>query len=68
MVAIIRDRIGDAITKGQTLDQIKAARPTRDYDAEYSATRDDASRFVESIHRSLMAARPAPGASKGSRP
>ncbi|MBI4263120.1 MAG: hypothetical protein HY657_01985 [Acidobacteria bacterium] len=53
MVAIIRDRVQDLIKKGQTLDQVKAARPSRDYDAEYGATQVDADRFVESIYRSL---------------
>ena len=37
MVAIIRDRIQDLVKKGMTLDQVKAARPTRDYDTRYGA-------------------------------
>ena len=37
MVTIIRDRIQAMIKKGMTLDQIKAARPTMDYDARYGA-------------------------------
>lgn len=53
MVVIIKDRVQDLLKKGNTLDQIKAARPSRDYDAEYGATAADADRFVESIHRSL---------------
>jgi glyoxylase-like metal-dependent hydrolase (beta-lactamase superfamily II) len=53
MVVIIKDRVQDLIKKGSSLDQIKAARPSRDYDAEYGATTADAERFVESIHRSL---------------
>ena len=39
MVVIVKDRVQDLIKKGNTLDQIKAARPSRDYDAEYGATR-----------------------------
>ena len=35
MITIIRDRIADMIKKGMTLDQIKAARLTRDYDGRY---------------------------------
>jgi hypothetical protein len=54
MVAIVRDRVQDLIKKGQTLEHIKAARPSRDYDAEYGATQAEADRFVESIYRSLM--------------
>jgi glyoxylase-like metal-dependent hydrolase (beta-lactamase superfamily II) len=53
MVVIIRDRVQDMVKKGMTLEQIKAARPSRDYDGEYRATAADADRFVESIHRSL---------------
>ena len=35
MITIIRDRIQDLIKKGMTLEQVKAARPTRDYDGRY---------------------------------
>ena len=35
MVAIVRDRIQALIDRGQTLAQIQAARPTRDYDPRY---------------------------------
>ena len=53
MVVIVRDRVQDLIAKKMTLEQIKAAKPSRDYDAEYSASPADADRFVESIYRSL---------------
>jgi cyclase len=53
MVVIIRDRIQDQIKKGMTWEQVKASRPSRDYDAEYGSTPADADRFVESIYRSL---------------
>jgi glyoxylase-like metal-dependent hydrolase (beta-lactamase superfamily II) len=53
MVVIVRDRVQDSIKKGMTWEQIKASRPSRDYDAEYNATPADADRFVESIYRSL---------------
>jgi cyclase len=53
MVVIVKDRIQDLIKKGNTLDRIKAAKPSRDYDAEYGATPAEADRFVETIHRSL---------------
>ena len=56
MVVIIRDRVQDLITKGMTWEQIKASRPSRDYDAEYGANATDADRFVESIYRSLTQA------------
>jgi len=53
MVVIIRDRVQDQLKKGMSWEQIKASRPSRDYDAEYGATPADADRFVESIYRSL---------------
>ena len=55
MVVIVRDRIQDLIGKRMTLDQVKAARPTRDYDGEYvtPASVVSADRFVESIYKSL---------------
>jgi len=37
MVTIIRDRIQAMIDRGMSLDQVKAARPTRDYDPRYGA-------------------------------
>jgi len=55
MVVIIRDRIQDMMRRNMTLDQIQAARPTRDYDTEY-VTVDSfvkANQFVEAIYRSL---------------
>jgi glyoxylase-like metal-dependent hydrolase (beta-lactamase superfamily II) len=60
MVVIVRDRIRDAIKKGMTLDQIKAARLTRDYDARYAAPSGPGStaNFVESIYRDLSAKKP----------
>jgi glyoxylase-like metal-dependent hydrolase (beta-lactamase superfamily II) len=63
MVVIVRDRVHDLMTKKMTLDQIKAARPSRDYDAEYGASPAAADRFVESINRSLDAAKPSGGKS-----
>jgi cyclase len=55
MVVIIRDRVQDLVAKKMTLEQVKAAKPSRDYDAEYGASPADADRFVESIYRSLTA-------------
>jgi glyoxylase-like metal-dependent hydrolase (beta-lactamase superfamily II) len=54
MVTVIRDRIQDLIKKGSTLEQVKAARPTRDYDPEYSrAGSPSPEAFVEAVYRSL---------------
>ncbi len=57
MLVIVRDRVRDMINKGMTLDQVKAARPTRDYDTEYVSSNSfvTADRFVESVYKSLAA-------------
>jgi cyclase len=49
MVGIVRDRIKNMMTSGMTLAQVKAARPTRDYDTRYGSP--DA--FVEGAYESL---------------
>lgn len=61
MATIIRDRVADAVNKGWTLEQVKAARLTRDYDGRYGATSGPASTaaFTEAVYRSLKAS-PAP--------
>jgi cyclase len=56
MVVIVRDRVRDLMSKGRTLEQIKAAKLSRDYDGEYGATPAEADRLIESIYRSLPAA------------
>ena len=55
MVTIIRDCVDDMIKKGMTLEQIKAARPTRDYDPRYGATSGfwTTDMFVEAVYKSL---------------
>jgi glyoxylase-like metal-dependent hydrolase (beta-lactamase superfamily II) len=55
MVVIVRDRIRDLIQKGFTLEQVKAAKPTRDYDTEYVKANSfvTADRFVEAAYTSL---------------
>ena len=51
MVTIVRDRVRDMVQKGMTLEQVRAARPTRDYDGIYGA--DAGVVFVERVYRSL---------------
>ena len=53
MVVIIRDRVQDLIKKKMTLEQVKAAKPSRDYDTEYGSAGADP--FVEAVYRSLTA-------------
>jgi len=55
MITIVRDRIQDMIKNGMTLAQVKAARPTRDYDARYGKTTGawTTDMFVEAAYNSL---------------
>src|SRR5665213_2971946 len=54
MATILRDRFQDAIKKGMTLDQVKAAKLTRDYDPLYAAGNEAAiDRFVTNAYNSL---------------
>src|SRR5207248_8981006 len=57
MIVIVRDRIRDGVKKGMTLEQIKGARLTRDYDQRYSAASGPGStaNFVEAVYRDLSA-------------
>jgi len=60
MVAIVRDRIQAMVKKGMTLDQVKVARPTADYDSRYGATTGPwtTDQFVEAVFKSVTTARP----------
>ena len=49
MVTIVRDRIQDMIKKDMTLEQVKASKPTADWDPRYGSP----DRFVEGVYRSL---------------
>jgi hypothetical protein len=44
------------VAKGMTLEQVQAARPTRDYDPRYGATTGawTTDRFVEAVYRSVV--------------
>lgn len=55
MTTIVRDRVRDMIKKGMSLAQVKAARPTRDYDKRYGRTTGSwtTDMFVEAVYRSL---------------
>ena len=61
MVTIIRDRVQDMVKKGMTLDEVKAARPTADYDTEYGTTPGwTTDMFVEAVYKSLGGGRTPP--------
>ena len=52
-MTIIRDRVQDMIKRGLTLAQVKAARPTKDYDPRYDVPTWTKDQFVEAVYRSL---------------
>ncbi len=56
MVAIVRDRIADMIARKMTLEQVKAARPTFEYDGRYGALTGEwtTDMFVEAAYRDLV--------------
>jgi len=53
MVVIVRDRVQAAIKKGMTLEQVKAAGYTKDWDARYDAKTGlgSADKFIEAVYR-----------------
>src|SRR5205085_12040599 len=53
MLMVIRDRIQAMTDKGMTLAQVKAAKPTMDFDPEYGREPGVTARFVEAVYRSL---------------
>jgi cyclase len=55
MVTIVRDRVQAMIKKGMTLDQVKAARPTLDFETRYGATTGPwtTAMFVEAVYQGL---------------
>jgi len=57
MVTIVRDRVRDMTAKGMTLEQVKAAKPTRDYDGRYGATSGGwtTDMFVEAVYKTVGA-------------
>ena len=55
MATIVRDRVRDLIEKGRSLDDVKRAKPTFDYDGLFDTQKDgwNGERFVEAIYRDL---------------
>lgn len=55
MLTIIRDRVRHSIEKGLTLDQVKAERPTFEYDGRYGSTTGawTTEMFVEAVYQDL---------------
>jgi glyoxylase-like metal-dependent hydrolase (beta-lactamase superfamily II) len=55
MLVIVRDRIRDMVGRGASLEEVKRAKPTLDYDARYGADTGPwtTQAFVEAIYREL---------------
>ena len=55
MTIIIRDRVQNLIAKGMTLEQVKAAKPTLDYDPLFGASSGfwTTDMFVEAVYKTL---------------
>jgi len=60
MLTIIRDRIQDMVKKGMSLEQVKAAKPTFDYDVIYGSDTGPwaTSTFIEKAYQELSKAKP----------
>ncbi|HXO88897.1 MAG TPA: MBL fold metallo-hydrolase [Candidatus Acidoferrales bacterium] len=58
MATILRDRVSDDVKKGMTLDQVKASRPTLDYDGIYGSDSGPwtTQMFIEAVYKDLSAA------------
>ena len=57
MVTIMRDRVRAAVKKGMTLQQIKAAKITRDYDGRFGKTSYTPDMFIEAVYKSCSCAK-----------
>jgi glyoxylase-like metal-dependent hydrolase (beta-lactamase superfamily II) len=55
MLVMIRDRIRDLKKQGRTLEQVKTARPTLDFDGRYGSTTGPwtTSMFIEAVYKTL---------------
>jgi cyclase len=56
MVTIIRDRVQAMIKQGRTLEQVRAAKPTADYDPRWGADSGPwtTEKFIEAVYRTLQ--------------
>jgi glyoxylase-like metal-dependent hydrolase (beta-lactamase superfamily II) len=59
MLTIIRDRVQEMIKKKMTLQQVRTAKPTSDYDGRYGATTGfwTTDQFVEAVYNTLQGGR-----------
>ena len=59
MVTIVRDRIKEYVSRGMTLEQVKAKKPTLDWDRRYGDGFIKPEAFVEVIYKQMAAAKAA---------
>ena len=70
MLTIVRDRVEAYVKKGMTLDQVKAQKPTLDWDARYGMDTGfwTTAMFIEAIYNDMAAVhKPAPPAQRNQR-
>jgi glyoxylase-like metal-dependent hydrolase (beta-lactamase superfamily II) len=53
MVTIVRARIEDLVKRKMTVEEVKVAKPTRDYDGVYASPSYTGDMFVEAVYKSL---------------
>jgi len=60
MATIVRDRIKEYVKRGMTLEQVKAAKPTLDFDPRYGTDTGfwTTSMFIETIYKQMVEANP----------
>jgi cyclase len=56
-MTIIRDRIRTMIDRGMTLAEVKAARPTKEYDTRYATAQWTTDAFIAAVYGSLTASK-----------
>jgi glyoxylase-like metal-dependent hydrolase (beta-lactamase superfamily II) len=69
MLTIVRDRIQEYVKRGMTLEQVRAKKPTLDWDARYGldAAFWSTDRFIEQIYKDMVALNPPPAGNQRNR-
>ncbi len=62
-MTIVRDRVQELVKSGRTLAQVKAAKPTLDFDGVFENAAWTPDQFLEAVYRDLSKAAPAPRSS-----
>jgi glyoxylase-like metal-dependent hydrolase (beta-lactamase superfamily II) len=69
MATIVRDRIKEYVKRGMTLEQVKAKKPTLDFDPRYGSDTGfwTTNMFIETIYKEMVAMNPPAAAAPASR-